>query len=89
MLLHFDSNKDLQEMARVGWVPLGTTKNIEVYVHTDDSGDIPHFHVRKYEKKTIISNGKYVLSLNLLNTLNMEDTKENFLKVLLLNLIQC
>ena len=50
MLLHFDSNKDLQEMARVGWVPLGTTKNIEVYVHTDDSGDIPHFHVRKYGK---------------------------------------
>lgn len=30
----------LQEMARVGY--LGT---FEIYVHTDDSGNIPHFHI--------------------------------------------
>ena len=38
------------EMARVGFVPVGTTKTIEVYVHTDDPGKTPHFHVRKYGK---------------------------------------
>lgn len=38
----------LNEMARIGFVPVGTTKTVEVYVHTDDSGNVPHFHVRKY-----------------------------------------
>lgn len=41
----------LLEMARIGWVPVGSTKSIEVYVHTDDGGEIPHFHVRKYGSK--------------------------------------
>lgn len=38
------------EMARVGFIPPGSQKTIEVYVHTDDSGKTPHFHVRKYGK---------------------------------------
>ena len=39
---------DLTEMARVGFVPVGTTDTVEVYVHTNDGGNTPHFHVRKY-----------------------------------------
>ena len=35
------------EMARIGFFPLGDSKGIEVYVHTDDPGKIPHFHLRK------------------------------------------
>lgn len=38
----------LMEMARIGFIPVGTTKTVEVYVHTDDPGNVPHFHVRKY-----------------------------------------
>lgn len=39
---------DLTEMARVGF----TSDNVfEVYVHTDDSGKIPHFHVWDAETK--------------------------------------
>lgn len=35
--------KNLLEMARVGY----TSDNYEVYVNTDDGGNIPHFHYRK------------------------------------------
>lgn len=41
---------DILEMARVGFIPVGSNKTIEVYVHTDDPGKVPHFHVRKYGK---------------------------------------
>ena len=41
---------ELVEMARIGWVPVGDKNGIEVYVHTNDSGNTPHFHVRKYGK---------------------------------------
>lgn len=43
--------EDIFGMARIGWLPSkkGQT-NIEVYVHTNDGGRIPHFHVRKYGK---------------------------------------
>jgi hypothetical protein len=41
---------DIYGMARIGWIPPGDAKGIEVYVHTDDAGKIPHFHVRKYGK---------------------------------------
>lgn len=37
------------EMARVGWMGVG--KNIqkyEIYIHTDDPGNIPHVHLRDY-----------------------------------------
>ena len=39
----FDENKrkDLMEMARVGFV-----SGLEIYVNTDDAGNIPHFHIR-------------------------------------------
>lgn len=40
----------LLEMARIGFIPVNSKKSIEVYVNTDDSGKIPHFHVRKYGK---------------------------------------
>lgn len=35
--------QDLLEMARVGF----TNDQYEIYVNTDDSGKIPHFHYRK------------------------------------------
>ena len=38
----------INEMARIGWIPSNQTKGIEVYVHTDDNDNVPHFHVRKY-----------------------------------------
>lgn len=40
----------LNEMARVGWIPVKSIGSIEVYVHTNDSGNVPHFHIRKYGK---------------------------------------
>ena len=39
---------DILGMARLWWVPPNVPKGIEVYVHTDDFGRFPHFHVRKY-----------------------------------------
>ena len=40
--------RNLTEMARVGWIPVGSENSVEVYVRTDDGGMTPHFHVRKY-----------------------------------------
>lgn len=37
---------EILEMARVGYFPIGT-KSMEIYIHTDDPGKIPHFHIRK------------------------------------------
>lgn len=42
------TEKSFLEMARIGFIPVGTTNTIEVYVHTNDAGKIPHFHIRKY-----------------------------------------
>lgn len=39
---------DIEGMARICFIPIGSEKSIEVYVNTDDGGQIPHFHVRKY-----------------------------------------
>lgn len=47
MLIIKESNELLEE-PRIGFVPVNSTKTIEVYVHPDDGGNIPHFHVRKY-----------------------------------------
>ena len=47
MKFKFGKIKNLTEMARIGFIPSGDVNGIEVYVHTDDSGNIPHFHVRK------------------------------------------
>ena len=46
-----DSNKKqepLLEMARVGFISQSPV--FEIYVHTDDPGNIPHFHIRDYKK---------------------------------------
>lgn len=43
----------LDEMARVGWVPAQDVGGIEVYIRTDDSGNVPHFHIRKYGKDNV------------------------------------
>ena len=48
MELYIKNQTDIMGMARIGWIPVGNTKGIELYVHTNDSGSIPHFHVRKY-----------------------------------------
>ena len=40
--------EEIYGMSRIGWIPEGTENTIEVYVHTNDPGNIPHFHVRKY-----------------------------------------
>lgn len=45
-----ENNEMILEMARIGWIPANEEKGIEVYVHTDDAGKTPHFHVRKYGK---------------------------------------
>ena len=42
------TEKSFLEMARIGFIPIGTTNTTEVYVHTNDAGKIPHFHIRKY-----------------------------------------
>jgi hypothetical protein len=42
------NEKAFMEMARIGFIPIGTTNTVEVYVHTNDAGKVPHFHVRKY-----------------------------------------
>lgn len=39
---------NLNEMARIGFIcqrPI-----LEIYIHTDDPGNIPHFHIRDYKK---------------------------------------
>lgn len=40
-------NNVLEEMARVGY----TDDNYEIFVFTNDSGNIPHFHYRSDNKK--------------------------------------
>lgn len=50
MKRYIKHTQDIMCMARIGWVPANEPKGIEVYVHTDDSGKTPHFHVRKYGK---------------------------------------
>ncbi len=45
------NSEDIFGMARIAWIPPGDQNGIEVYVHTDDAGRVPHFHVRKYGKK--------------------------------------
>ena len=48
MIKKIITEQSFLEMARIGFVPVGTTNSVEVYVHTNDSGKIPHFHIRKY-----------------------------------------
>ena len=48
LIRQFTELHDIDGMARIGFVPVNTKKTVEVYVHTDDEGRVPHFHVRKY-----------------------------------------
>ena len=50
MKLYVHSTEDIMCMARVGWVLPHETNGIEIYIHTNDGGNVPHFHVRKYGK---------------------------------------
>ena len=48
MVVRIINENAFVEMARIGFIPVGSTNSVEVYVHTNDSGKIPHFHIRKY-----------------------------------------
>lgn len=85
--LYKEINDNLQEplleMARIGF----TNDSYEVYVNTDDPGDIPHFHYRKkgtWEGHTYIRLDKpeYFQHGDKQATLNSKQKKElvNFLK---------
>lgn len=50
MKRYIRSTEDIMCMARVGWIPPNKNKGVEIYIHTNDGGEIPHFHVRKYGK---------------------------------------
>ena len=43
-----EENDMLFEMARVGFISKSPV--LEIYIHTDDPGNIPHFHIRDYKK---------------------------------------
>ena len=51
MSYYVNATKDIFGMARIGWIPPSDINGIEVYVHTNDSGRVPHFHIRKYSKE--------------------------------------
>lgn len=79
--LYKEVNNNLQEplyeMARIGF----TNDSYEVYVNTDDPGDIPHFHYRKkttWEGHTCIRLDKpeYFKHGNKQATLNAKQKKE-------------
>ena len=86
---NIENLKPVESMACIGFVTIGTTNTIEVYVWTNDPGKVPHFYVRKYGK-----NGKYDWKLVYGTTLQiiffMVVTKINFLiERLRNNLMKC
>ena len=70
--------QDLLEMARVGY----TNDNYEIYVNTNDSGKIPHFHYRdkdnwnNFHTCIQLKDAKYFLHGNKQNVLNSKQKKE-------------
>ena len=46
-LNELEESQELHEMARVCFLPPSSVKGVEVYVNTDDAGNVPHFHIRK------------------------------------------
>lgn len=42
------NNQAIFEMARIGFICQRPV--LEIYIHTDDPGNIPHFHIRDYKK---------------------------------------
>lgn len=51
MDLKIKNDEYLLEMARIGFLP--NFGDIEIYVHTDDSANVPHFHIRKRGNKGV------------------------------------
>ena len=75
--------KPLMEMARVGFFD-----EYEIYIHTDDPGNIPHFHIwdaetrgNKYHTCIMIQVPEYFHHTGKEDTLNHKDKKDlmNFL----------
>lgn len=44
---NYNENLELNEMARVGYL----NNKLEIYVNTNDGGNIPHFHIRDISTK--------------------------------------
>lgn len=70
-----NENEILLEMARIGYV----TPKLEVYIHTDDPGEIPHFHIRNltkgFETCVEIMTNNYFLHDKYKDTLNSKERK--------------
>lgn len=49
-----DSLHRIEDMARIGWLE---PQKIDVYVYTDDPGQIPHIHIRTYRKGSQLKKG--------------------------------
>ena len=47
-MIIIEDDNILYEEPRIGFVPVNSNKTIEVYIHPNDGGNVPHFHVRKY-----------------------------------------
>lgn len=83
-----EEKEPLMEMARIGY--LGNKKEFEVYIHTDDSGKVPHFHLRdvatrgrKFETCIEINLPRYFLHGRYKSKLNraMKDALANFMEM--------
>ena len=68
----------LQEMARIGYLD-----GYEIYIHTDDSGNIPHFHIwdrnskgEKFHTCIQIKEPKYFHHTGKENILNSKQKKD-------------
>ena len=78
-----DKRKDLLEMARVGFI-----ENLEIYVNTNDSGNISHFHIRdvvdwdKFHTCVQIGKAEYFLHGNKQDVLNAKQKSvlEDFMR---------
>ena len=69
-------NQDIFGMARVGYVD-----SYEIYVNTNDGGELPHFHMRdpsdwdKFHTCILITEAKYFLHAGKEDTLNSKQRK--------------
>ena len=78
-----DKLTDVFGMARVGFIQTkkGDESNLEVYVNTDDGGNIPHFHIRdtnnwnKFHSCIRLDEAKYFLHEGKEDTLNSKQRK--------------
>ena len=78
-----DKSTDVFGMARVGFIQTkkGDESNLEVYVNTDDGGNIPHFHIRdtndwsKFHSCIRLDEAEYFLHEGKEATLNSKQRK--------------